>query len=129
MARITLMCAVLLLGAGSLMAAERPVSPNGISYDPDYLSWQVIAPSYREDKGQIRIITGNQVAVAALRSGKRPLPMEAFWPRWPGKPKNIRPSRSPPNPVHSFRSSSWSRMQRNIKAPRVGDLHVSSGTN
>jgi len=74
MARIILMCAVLLLGAGSLMAAERPVSPNGISYDPDYLSWQVIAPSYREDKGQIRIITGNQVAVAALRSGKRPLP-------------------------------------------------------
>ena len=32
------------------------------------------APSYREDKGQIRIITGNAIAVAALHAGTKPLP-------------------------------------------------------
>ena len=38
------------------------------------MTWKVIAPSYREDKDQIRIITGNEIAVTALRSGKKPLP-------------------------------------------------------
>lgn len=64
----------LLLLTGSLPAAERPVAPNGIGLYPDYMSWQVVAPSYREDRGQIRIITGNDIAMAALRAGKKPLP-------------------------------------------------------
>lgn len=55
-------------------AAEPPVAPNGIALYPDYMSWKVIAPSYREDKGQIRIITGNDIAVTALQTGKNPLP-------------------------------------------------------
>jgi len=63
-----------LLLARAATAAELPVSPNGIGLYGDYLEWKVIAPSYREDKGQIRIITGNDTAVAALRSGRKPLP-------------------------------------------------------
>lgn len=63
-----------LLLAGTTGAAELPVAPNGIGLFPDYLEWKVIAPSYREDKGQIRVVTGNDIAVAALRSGKKPLP-------------------------------------------------------
>jgi len=55
-------------------AADRPVAPNGIALYPDYMSWKVVAPSYREDKGQIRIITGNAIAVAALHAGTKPLP-------------------------------------------------------
>lgn len=63
-----------LLYAGSAIAAERPVAPNGIALFPDYMSWKVVAPSYREDKGHIRVITGNAIAVIALRAGKNPLP-------------------------------------------------------
>lgn len=74
MLRIVLVCAALVLSAGSVAAAERPVAPNGIAIYPDYLSWKVVAPSYREDKGHIRVITGNETAVAALRAGRKPLP-------------------------------------------------------
>ena len=63
-----------LLAAGSLDAADQPVAPNGIALYPDYMAWKVVAPSYREDRGQIRIITGNDIAISALRAGKRPLP-------------------------------------------------------
>jgi len=58
----------------SLPAATLPVSPNGIALFQDYRSWQVIAPSYREDKKHIRVILGNPVAVKAMRDKVRPLP-------------------------------------------------------
>ncbi len=74
MMKIVLAGVALLLVAGSVGANGRPVAPNGIALYPDYMSWTVIAPSYREDKGQIRIITGNQTAVAALHAGTKPLP-------------------------------------------------------
>ncbi len=74
MRQIISACVALLLVSSSLLAADRPVAPNGIGFYPDYLSWKVIAPSYREDKGHIRIITGNDTAVAAMRAGKNPLP-------------------------------------------------------
>lgn len=74
MRRIVLACVAILSAAGSIVAAEHPVAPNGIALFPDYMTWKVIAPSYREDKGNIRIITGNEIAFAALRAGKKPLP-------------------------------------------------------
>lgn len=64
----------LLLAGGTTVFAAPPVAPNGIGLYPDYLSWEVIAPSFREDKGQIRVITGNEIAVKALRVGIKPLP-------------------------------------------------------
>jgi hypothetical protein len=74
MKRIVLACVALLSVAGFAVAANRPVAPNGISLYPDYMSWKVVAPSYREDKGQIRVVTGNAIAVAALHAGTKPLP-------------------------------------------------------
>ena len=74
MRKIVIACISVLCAAGALIAAEQPVAPNGIRLYPDYMSWKVVAPSYREDKGHIRVITGNEIAVAALRSGTKPLP-------------------------------------------------------
>lgn len=71
---IVLVFVTLILFVGSAVGAERPVAPNGIAYYPDYMSWKVVAPSYREDKVHIRVITGNEIAVSALRAGKNPLP-------------------------------------------------------
>jgi len=74
MRKFILVCAALVLVAGTGVAAELPMAPNGIALYPDYMSWKVVAPSYREDKGHIRVITGNETAVAALRAGRKPLP-------------------------------------------------------
>jgi hypothetical protein len=74
MRTLVLIVFTLLLCATALPAAERPVAPNGIGLYPDYLSWQIVAPSYREDRGHLRVITGNAIAVAALQAGKNPLP-------------------------------------------------------
>lgn len=74
MMKFVLAVVAFLLAAGSLFAATPPVAPNGIAIFPEYMSWEVIAPSYRQDKGHIRIVTGNEIAVRALRAGKNPLP-------------------------------------------------------
>lgn len=72
--KIVLTCVALLFVANTIVAADRPVSPNGIAIYPDYMSWKIIAPSYREDRNSIRIITGNEIAYEGLRAGKNPLP-------------------------------------------------------
>ena len=73
--KLVLICITFLLfSAGSIVASDLPVAPNGIAIYPDYMSWKVVSPSYREDKGHIRVITGNETAVTALRAGRKPLP-------------------------------------------------------
>jgi hypothetical protein len=74
MKKIVLLAVIMMLIPVVTSAANKPVAPNGIACYPGYLAWQVIAPSYRDDKGHIRIITGNKIALAALREGKKPLP-------------------------------------------------------
>lgn len=74
MMKFVLAVVAFLLAAGSLAAATQPVAPNGIAIFSEYMTWEVIAPSYRQDKSHIRIITGNEIAVRALRAGKNPLP-------------------------------------------------------
>lgn len=74
MKKILVLAAVGLIAPMLISAADLPVAPNGISLYPEYLTWKVVAPSYREDKGHIRVITGNEIAVAALHAGKNPLP-------------------------------------------------------
>ncbi len=74
MLKIILVFVALVFVAGTIVAADLPTAPNGIAIYPDYLSWKIVAPSYREDKGHIRVITGNEIAVTALRAGKTPLP-------------------------------------------------------
>ena len=74
MLRLILIAIVIMAAPTLTPAADTPVSPNGIALYPDYMTWKVIAPSWREDKGHIRIITGNDIAVAALLAGRKPLP-------------------------------------------------------
>lgn len=74
MKKLILLAFIILLAPTLTPAATTPLAPNGIALYPEYMNWKVVAPSYREDKGHIRIITGNEIAVAALRARKKPLP-------------------------------------------------------
>ena len=65
-----------------LVSAPRPVpaddvapAPNGIAYPQDYRDWRVIASSHRLDNNTLRVILGNDIAIAAARSDTtRPWP-------------------------------------------------------
>lgn len=72
--KIALLVFALIPSTATAGVVDRPLAPNGIGLYPDYISWKVVAPSFREDRGQIRIITANEIAIAALRTGKKPLP-------------------------------------------------------
>jgi hypothetical protein len=60
------------LGTLPTLTAAGPVAPapNGISLPEGYKDWRVIAPSYRTDKKHIRVILGNDIAIAAARRGQ-----------------------------------------------------------
>lgn len=58
----------------AVAVAGPPVAPNGIALVDGYRNWQVISPSYRPDKGHIRVILGNETAIRAFREGRRPFP-------------------------------------------------------
>ena len=51
-------------------AAPTPPAPNGLEIPADYSSWQVISVSHRLDHHSMRAILGNDIAVAAARSGQ-----------------------------------------------------------
>jgi len=74
MKNILLSAIIMLIVSTLVSAAEPPVAANGIALYPGYMAWKVVAPSYREDKVHIRVITGNEIAIAALRAGTKPLP-------------------------------------------------------
>lgn len=57
-----------------ICAAAAPVAPNGIALFSDYHAWEIVAPSYREDKQHIRVILGNPVAIRAMKDKTRPFP-------------------------------------------------------
>ena len=61
------------LSTGVLMAQDKYAlkAPNGISFSEirGYETWQVIAPSYRTEKLELRIILGNPVMIQAYREG------------------------------------------------------------
>ncbi|GAM08596.1 hypothetical protein OR1_00868 [Geobacter sp. OR-1] len=69
-----MMLLALALAPLGVSAADAPVAPNGIALFGDYRSWEVIAPSYREDKNHIRVVLGNPAAVKAMRAKVRPMP-------------------------------------------------------
>ncbi|MCB1927029.1 MAG: cytochrome P460 family protein [Rhodocyclaceae bacterium] len=50
-------------------AAEVAAAPNGIELPADYRDWRVIASSHREDNKTLRVILGNDAAIAAARAG------------------------------------------------------------
>src|SRR5512139_1299057 len=75
MKKLLLPCLVMALSISTVAtAAGPPAAPNGITLVEGYRNWQVIAPSYRPDKGHIRAVLGNEVAIKAFREGKRPFP-------------------------------------------------------
>lgn len=62
----TLIAAVSLLAAHALAAEP---APNGITMPEGFQDWRVIASSQRNDNKTMRVILGNDAAIAAARSG------------------------------------------------------------
>jgi hypothetical protein len=59
----------------SAAAAENaPVAPTGVTIPKGYRNWGVIAPSQRDDKDEIRVILGNNIAMKAYRAKTLPFP-------------------------------------------------------
>lgn len=64
--------AVVLMSAafGASAGSEVPPSPNGIAFPAGYQDWRVIGVSHREDNKTLRVVFGNDKAIAAARAGK-----------------------------------------------------------
>jgi hypothetical protein len=73
---------LLLAAAGAFLAAlpgrspagEGAVAPTGIAVPAGYRGWEVVAPSQRDDKDEIRVILGNPKIMKAFRKGTLPFP-------------------------------------------------------
>jgi hypothetical protein len=60
-----------LLLAGSAAAGEvPPPAPNGIELPAGYRDWRLIGSSHRTDNNSLRVILGNDTAIAAARAGQ-----------------------------------------------------------
>jgi hypothetical protein len=72
-AALALTALLTVLNAGVLVAQDKYAlkAPNGISFSEvrGYETWQVIAPSYRTEKNELRIILGNPVMIDAYTQG------------------------------------------------------------
>lgn len=55
--------------AGTATATNVPAAPNGIEFPTDYKDWAVIGVSHRTDNNTLRVIVGNDQAIAAARAG------------------------------------------------------------
>jgi len=55
-------------------AADIVVAPTGVTIPKGYRNWQVVAPSQRDDRDEIRVILGNNIAMRALRAKRLPFP-------------------------------------------------------
>ena len=64
---------LLFLGGSMVFAQEKDMlrTPNGLSFADikGYEAWQVVAPSYRPDKKEVRYILGNNTLINAYKSG------------------------------------------------------------
>ena len=68
-----------LIGSTALPAPgigeEAAMSPGfGVTIPDGYRSWQVVAPSHRPDKDEVRVILGNDIAMQAYRAKTLPFP-------------------------------------------------------
>lgn len=64
-----LLCAVAALAAIGADTQVAP-APNGIRMPQDYRDWRVLSVSDRSDNHTMRAILGNDIAIAAARSGR-----------------------------------------------------------
>ena len=60
---------MLIFSSQVLSAKDIAPAPNGIEVPKGYQNWQFIGTSHRTDNYSLRIIIGNDVAVAAIKSG------------------------------------------------------------
>ncbi|MCP5306085.1 MAG: cytochrome P460 family protein [Chromatiaceae bacterium] len=61
--------------AGGARAADVAPAPNGIEIPAGYKDWRAIGVSHRTDNQTLRLILGNDTAIAAARAGQtRPWP-------------------------------------------------------
>ena len=81
MPRLATIVVALLAAAGVLFpavptdsAAEIVAAPTGVTIPKGYRDWQVVAPSQRDDKDEIRVILGNNITMKALRAKQLPFP-------------------------------------------------------
>lgn len=51
----------------SLTQSEVPTALNGIAFMPDYKNWKVVTTSDRFDNNTMRVITGNDIAIKAIK--------------------------------------------------------------
>ncbi len=65
---------ILCSAAPAATAAEIVAAPTGVTIPKGYRNWQVVAPSQRDDKDEIRVILGNNIAMKAARAKKLPFP-------------------------------------------------------
>ncbi|MDH3258478.1 MAG: cytochrome P460 family protein [Deltaproteobacteria bacterium] len=65
---------VFILGSLALGGGDKGETITGITVPQGYRDWAVIAPSYRTDKDEIRLILGNDIAVKAARNKTLPYP-------------------------------------------------------
>ena len=65
---------VLPLPTPTATAADIVAAPTGVTIPKGYRNWQVVAPSQRDDKDEIRVILGNNIAMKALRAKRIPFP-------------------------------------------------------
>ncbi|MGF6930160.1 hypothetical protein QFZ48_005660 [Chitinophaga sp. W2I13] len=71
--------------------------PNGIAYMPEYKNWEAISSTQRLDNGTMRVITGNDIAVKAIREHQtNPWPdgtafAKIAWDELPDAAGNITP--------------------------------------
>jgi hypothetical protein len=56
--------------ATAAWAADPKPAPNGIELPKGYKDWRVIAVSHRSDNDTMRVIVGNDAAIAAAREGR-----------------------------------------------------------
>jgi len=81
MRRLAAIVVALLAAAGVLLpvfpvatAADIVAAPNGVTIPKGFRNWQVVAPSQRDDKDEIRVILGNNIAMRAVRAKRLPFP-------------------------------------------------------
>jgi len=58
----------------SATAVDVAAAPTGVTIPKGYRNWQVVAPSQRDDKDEIRVILGNNIAMKAIRAKQLPFP-------------------------------------------------------
>ena len=81
MRRLHFIAVALLAAAGILAppfptatAADVVAAPTGVTIPKGYRNWSLVAPSQRDDKDEIRVILGNNIAMRALRAKRLPFP-------------------------------------------------------